>query len=263
MRPGKFVGDAKSHSFGRTIVLGMVLLFGLAVMWSSPVAAHGKNNLNLKKYCAHVFKTHKNKLSRKLNQINYYYDRKKRSWMCRLTFPHFQKGHDSRVRAFNVEDACRWQYKTRIAHYHDGDDLKNRRTIHCGIRTGTVLKDTKLSLCNKSHVREIYAAYAYWVPKQRRGRGGGWSATGWYKIQSQRCRTVTVGHNGYKGSVYVFAEGGGTKWTGRDARFCVHDSKGFTLRRADESPCNGQNYKRVRMTKYKVRPGGNRYNFRP
>jgi len=268
MASGRFRGGIERRDRLRSIgSLKWLLPLALLAVAAMPgrVDAHGRGSPNLQKFCEAYFKFDKRPISRKVDKVRYYYDTKRRTWYCSITFPHFQKGTDTRVHAFAPSEACKWQFGTRHAHYHQGIDVRSVKSIDCGVRSGTVSADagrkTLLSLCNRSRKASVFAAVAYWEPG-RRGRGKGWTSRGWFKADRGRCRTIQIGDGPYKGNVYLYAEAGPVKWTGDEARFCIHKTDGFHIRKADTAPCSGSDYKRVRTTKFHVSPGKNSYNFR-
>ncbi len=121
----------------------------------------------------------------------------------------------------------------------------------------TAPSNTTVQLCNRSGTQKIFTALAYWEPGGRRQEG--WTSRGWWGVARNQCTEIPVANSSY---VYVYAEAGGQKWSGRDATFCVNDGKAFKLAKADERRCGRRPYKRVKMSKFKLRRGSNTWNFK-
>ena len=113
-----------------------------------------------------------------------------------------------------------------------------------------------LFFCNKTRQPKIYVTYAAYADKKR-----GWTATGWYSINRNACRKMTL-PTAYYGDTYVYATGGGKVWSTKDAYFCVNSSKPYTLVNADRKRCPaGQ--KKQGFIKIKARKGIMNFNLNP
>lgn len=114
-------------------------------------------------------------------------------------------------------------------------------------------KSTILNLCNNT-TSNLYVARVQLSGNQ------GWKSEGWTQVSPKNCRAVNIGS--YQGNVFIYAynEQNGT-YGGGDAYFCVNNTDGFDFANSDARNCTGGNLKKVGMTKWRVNPGTNRYNF--
>ncbi len=269
-----------AHRVGLRLLAGLAvvgLYGGLVVVPLAPegAAAHGQGSPNLSAYCK---KKHKGGL---LSLKAYAkYNARKRRWECvRDGHMGFNTTVPGRTWGLDMRDAC-WQGR-RIgrSHTHRGG-----RVVHCGAqaraapapggggrqraapapggggrqRGAVARRGSTLTLCNRSSKREIFVAYAVY---ERYLRGGGWTSNGWWRVTRNQCRDFPL-VQGYRGDTYVYAQSGSDKWTGNDAAFCVHRSKGFAIRQADSVQCGGRNLRHAKMSKFAVRDGRNIWNFR-
>lgn len=110
---------------------------------------------------------------------------------------------------------------------------------------------TSINFCNQTS-DPIYTAYAAYTTNN------GWRSIGWYRIDAQRCRDISLSQE-YRGNVYVYGEynRGERYWGNGDASLCVNQNDSFNIPYADQAACNGSNFKRVPMTLLTVAPGQN------
>lgn len=112
---------------------------------------------------------------------------------------------------------------------------------------------TSINYCNRTS-EPIYAAYAAY------DQNNGWQSKGWYKVEPQQCRDVSLGKV-YKGNVYVYGIQGTGYWGKGDASLCIDQKDAFAIRHSDTDTCSGGNFKKVPMTRLSVNPGQNNWNM--
>jgi uncharacterized membrane protein len=113
--------------------------------------------------------------------------------------------------------------------------------------------NTSINFCNRTS-EPIYAAYAAY------DQNNGWQSNGWYKVEPQQCRDVSLGRV-YTGNTYVYGMQGSTYWGSGDASLCIDQKNAFTIRHSDTDTCSGGNFKKVPMTRLSVNPGQNNWNL--
>jgi len=90
---------------------------------------------------------------------------------------------------------------------------------------------SSLRICNRNDLLTTYASIAH-------DKNGSLTSKGWYKIDPNSCRTLTVGK--YTGPVAYYAENnlGQYAWEGETVRYCVNRSNAFEIANAtNESAC--------------------------
>lgn len=118
---------------------------------------------------------------------------------------------------------------------------------------------TVLRCCNETSYR-IWGAFAVWEGEN------GWTTKGWHGIEAAKCRDLVLTEWDYAGDVYYYAtdDKGSVTWSG-DVQFCVNWDDGgyFQIKKSDTSSCQAAGHRRVRMTKWTVKPGINTQRFTP
>lgn len=171
--------------------------------------------------------------------------KKKPYFRCQRLSWGFNTQYVSKTRPISLADVCRRQHRT-------GKWRSAGKNVFCIGETHSVLK-----LCNRSGA-DIHTAFAAY--DDRHGLGG-WTSYGWYKAPARGCTTVSLQRE-YSGQIYVYAEGGGNEWNGRDAALCIHEHQGFRLVNAGRRRCDTNGHRRVGMSAFTIRPGTNIWTFR-
>lgn len=244
-------------------VLPPLVLAALACAFAAETAqAHGKR-INLDEYCEEANYTGGIKLpfDPKWRAV---YSTQRGAWTC------VRPGTMGlEVRTGSVEvpldprKACQWKTGQSKAHFHEGGNVANQSSVHCGLADGLVSsqgsKPTVLRMCNRSDRPHIRAAFASWDTDNKARPG--WTAEGWYGIARGECRDLEIA-TGFTGNVYIYGTDGSKTWSGDDARFCIDTTKSFEVTDSDQASCGAEPYKRVGMYKFAVRPGVNTWDFR-
>jgi uncharacterized membrane protein len=222
------------------------------------------------------------------------YDARERRWICfKPGFMGFNAPVPDIVKPLSLADACRTQHKTSAVHFHDSDG----RRASCGPAETTAAApsgsppqnvtpelapphaaapqatpppseeatQTILQMCNVTNRPDVDAAYVYW-DSETPGRRPGWTSVGWYALPPGQCMAHAIIGNStdrtYLGYVYVFATNRSSQWGGNDGAFCVNDAENFALTDSDKMACERKPYKRFGMTRFHIKPGFNRWDFR-
>ena len=114
---------------------------------------------------------------------------------------------------------------------------------------------SSINACNQDPSKTIYTALVVYNQTQ------GWQSRGWYQVNSQQCTSIDLGS--YTGSVYIYGQynGGESSWGGTDGVFCINQVNAFNIPYSDTDACNGNNSKKVSMTRLTINPGQNTWNM--
>jgi uncharacterized membrane protein len=116
-------------------------------------------------------------------------------------------------------------------------------------------KYTYVNFCNKTSLKIISAAFAYWDGKGLRSRG-------WWNIEQGKCMEVPVEQN-YRGNLYIHGDynRGEKSFGSGDTSFCVDIINSFKIPNSDKASCSGNSLKKVTMSEFAVSPGTNIWSF--
>lgn len=219
--------------------LGLILA-GIFAVTSGGAVAAGKREVpvSLSKYCKRL----------KLHFAGF--NKKTKKFMCAVQATGFNTWYYTKHRNINLSAVCRKYHKTSLWRFQG-------KKVWCVIES----RGADLTLCNKQ-TEPVWAAIGYHVKPTRRLRTErGWVTQGWWKIAPGKCSTPWRGKK-YKGAVYPHGMTRSSSLPAQDTRLCIQYGKTFKIGSSDTVPCQGQDQKRVGMSKLTVRTGVNRWNFR-
>lgn len=136
--------------------------------------------------------------------------------------------------------------------------LKRVKSDELSVQPGTTVWNvtpnfSQINFCNQNSAFPVYASYA-------KKSGSGWQSAGWYAVEPQKCRVVTVGK--YSGEAYYFGEYGALSWGEGPFSYCVNKTQPFTISNAEQSAlCTGESVKMAKANRIEIVPGTNTVNF--